>query len=67
MPSTVWTVTELEPQRSFTWETRSPGVITSGGHAIEPGEPGGSVLQLIFDQTGPGSGPVARPPRPRSR
>jgi uncharacterized membrane protein len=32
----VWTVTRLEPGRSFAWETAAPGVRVVGGHAIEP-------------------------------
>jgi uncharacterized protein YndB with AHSA1/START domain len=31
----LWEVTQLDPQRSFTWVTRSPGVIASGKHRVE--------------------------------
>ena len=32
----VWTVTELTPNRSFTWETNSGGVKGVAAHVIEP-------------------------------
>jgi uncharacterized protein YndB with AHSA1/START domain len=32
----VWEVTEIDPGRSFTWVTRSPGVVASGRHRVEP-------------------------------
>jgi uncharacterized membrane protein len=38
LPAGVWTITELTPGRSFTWESRSPGVTsplrTSSSHAL---------------------------------
>jgi uncharacterized membrane protein len=47
-----WKVTELDPGRSFTWETASAGVISVGAHVVEPGE-GGSTITLTLRQTGP--------------
>jgi uncharacterized protein YndB with AHSA1/START domain len=32
----IWKVTELDPGRSFTWVTRSPGMVASGRHRVEP-------------------------------
>jgi uncharacterized protein YndB with AHSA1/START domain len=32
----VWEVTEIDPGRSFTWVTRSPGMVASGRHRVEP-------------------------------
>ena len=32
----VWTVTAVEPGRSWTWESQLPGVRTAGIHTIEP-------------------------------
>ena len=32
---TVWTVTELEPGRSFTWVSRIPGLRTAARHSLE--------------------------------
>lgn len=36
LPEAVWTVTELVDGRSFTWESGSPGVAITAGHALEP-------------------------------
>ncbi len=36
MPPVVWKVTALEPNRGFTWKTRSPGVVVTASHSIEP-------------------------------
>jgi uncharacterized membrane protein len=47
-----WKVTELDPGRSFTWETAAVGVTSVGGHLVEPGE-GGSTITLSLRQTGP--------------
>jgi uncharacterized membrane protein len=47
-----WKVTELDPGRSFTWETASAGVTSVGAHLVEPGE-GGSTITLSLRQTGP--------------
>lgn len=47
-----WKVTELEPGRSFTWETATAGVTSVGAHLVEPGE-GGSTITLSLRQTGP--------------
>ncbi|MFI0354683.1 SRPBCC family protein [Actinomadura sp. 9N407] len=30
----VWTVTEFEPGRSFVWESRTPGIVTTGAHIV---------------------------------
>ena len=32
----VWEVTEMDPGRSFTWVTRSPGMVARGRHRVEP-------------------------------
>ncbi|WP_067791930.1 SRPBCC family protein [Actinomadura formosensis] len=53
LPAAVWTVTAFEEGKSFTWESRSPGVTTTGGHDIVP-RPGGTVtVRLSVDQKGP--------------
>ena len=31
----LWEVTEIDPPHSFTWVTRSPGVVASGRHRVE--------------------------------
>jgi uncharacterized membrane protein len=45
----VWTVTDIEPNRSFSWKTGSPGVWVVARHAVEP-SPGGAraTLSLQF-------------------
>jgi carbon monoxide dehydrogenase subunit G len=48
----VWTVTELTPNRSFTWETNSGGVKGVASHVIEP-EGNGSRVTLTVDLSGP--------------
>jgi uncharacterized protein YndB with AHSA1/START domain len=35
-PAMVWQVTELEPDRSFSWTARSGGVTTVGDHWLTP-------------------------------
>ena len=50
-PKSVFTVTEVTPGRSFTWETTTRGVKAVAGHRIEPaGE--GSRVQLTLDFSG---------------
>jgi uncharacterized membrane protein len=46
----VWRVTELDPGRSFTWVTRSPGVRVTGQQRVEPWGPGSRAhLGLRFE------------------
>jgi uncharacterized membrane protein len=53
VPTMVWTVTDFQPRREFTWVNRSPGVTTIAGHVIAPG-PGDSVtVTLSITRTGP--------------
>jgi carbon monoxide dehydrogenase subunit G len=47
----VWTVTELTPNRSFTWETNSGGVRGIATHVIEP-DGGGTKVTLIVQLSG---------------
>ncbi len=49
---TVWTVTELAHQRSFTWTASSPGIRLTGYHEITPTACGVSAV-LTFAITGP--------------
>lgn len=51
----VWTVTELTDGSSFTWESRSPGVVVTAAHDVEP-HPDGSRLTLALTVSGPLSG-----------
>lgn len=44
-PESTWTVSEVTPNRSFTWGTKVGGARTTGGHEIEP-TPDGSRVTL---------------------
>ena len=49
----VWGVTELVPERSFTWETAAgPGLRVAAGHTIVPVD-GGSRVTLTMTAHGP--------------
>jgi uncharacterized protein YndB with AHSA1/START domain len=48
-----WVVTEVEPERNFTWVSKAPGVVSVGSHRVDPTEDGGSVVTLTLAQTGP--------------
>lgn len=54
LPEAVWTVTELDEGRSFTWTSRSPGVAISAAHVVESQ---GDATRLTLSVTL--SGPVA--------
>lgn len=57
LPAAVWTVTALEPGRSFTWVSAGRGVSTVATHRVSL-TPGGSTLTLTLDQSGPLAGVV---------
>jgi uncharacterized membrane protein len=58
LPVAVWEVTELEPDRSFTWVARGPGVVTTGVHRVEPAaDAAGATVTAALTQGGP-LGPV---------
>src|SRR3954454_12585840 len=52
LPTAVWEVVELHPGRSFTWTNRSPGMTSTGVHAVAAGENGVAVATLAIDQSG---------------
>jgi hypothetical protein len=52
LPPVIWTVSELEPGRVFTWVARSPGVRTVGFHRVEALGADRSRLTLGVDQAG---------------
>jgi uncharacterized protein YndB with AHSA1/START domain len=57
LPPSSWTVTEVDPGRSFTWRSRSGGVTSEGRHRVEAtGE--GARATLTFRQTGLLAGPI---------
>jgi uncharacterized membrane protein len=55
LPRTRWRVTDMEPGRSFAWETSAGGVTTVGGHLVEPAGQG-SKITLTLRQHGPLAG-----------
>ncbi|MGW5329417.1 SRPBCC family protein [Streptomyces sp. NPDC004014] len=51
MPVLMWRITEWTPGRSFSWQSASGGVTTTGTHVVTPrGQE--SILTLSIDQTG---------------
>lgn len=52
MPAMVWLVTAWDEGKSFTWQTRSAGVLTTGLHTVAPRDDGGTTLTLGIEQTG---------------
>lgn len=51
LPVSEWVVTELEPGRVFSWESRGPGVRTTGRHLVEA-RPGGCRVTAELVQGG---------------
>ena len=51
-PPALWTVTAIEPGRSFTWRTTAPGMRVRGDHRVEPA-PGGARAILTLQYAGP--------------
>ena len=52
IPVAVWTVTEFEPGRSFTWVSEAFGIRSVATHRLEPRGDGTVALTLGFAQTG---------------
>ncbi len=53
IPPTEYTVTELEPGRSFTWKATGPGVRTTARHRLEDRGADGTRVTLAVEQAGP--------------
>lgn len=54
LPTTIWTVTAIQPGRSFTWRAQSSGVTTVANHQIAPAADGQSVtVTLSIEESGP--------------
>ena len=51
LPSALWTVSAIEPGRSFTWISKGPGILVTAYHAIEP-RAGGSRVTLSIRYEG---------------
>ena len=54
----VWTVSTIEPETEFTWETRRMGLRMIGKHVLTP-DADGTRNTLSIDVTGPGAGVFA--------
>lgn len=53
MPGWVWTVTEYDPPRSYTWTTQlAPGLGLVAGHVVEPKDQG-TMATLSLATSGP--------------
>jgi uncharacterized membrane protein len=52
LPPALWTVTDLQPGRSFTWVSRAPGIRVTAHHQVEAGD-GESRAALSLAFTGP--------------
>jgi hypothetical protein len=52
IPVAIWTVTELEPGRSFTWVSTAIGIRSVATHRLDPRDDGTVVLTLGLVQTG---------------
>ena len=50
-PAASWTVTEVVPGRSFTWQARNPGVHSVGVHEVTP-DGDGCTVRLGITQRG---------------
>lgn len=57
MPVIEWEVTSFEPGAEFTWVGRSPGVTTTGRHAVAA-DGDGTTLTLSVEHSGPLAGVV---------
>jgi uncharacterized membrane protein len=49
----VWEITKLVPQRSFSWSTAVMGIVIDADHEIESDRPDGVTVTLRLGQRGP--------------
>lgn len=52
-PAAVWTVTALEPGRSFEWQSPAPGLLSVGGHRADTVGEHASRVTLSLTWSGP--------------
>ena len=52
LPRVEWTVTTLEPGRSWVWENKAPGAKTVAAHVLTPLGDGRTHVDLSIDQRG---------------
>ncbi|MDT5011929.1 MAG: hypothetical protein QOH57_3546 [Mycobacterium sp.] len=60
LPKLVWTVTEVTPGTSWTWEQRSPGGRTVARHEVVALSAGRTLVRQELEQAGPIGSVVAR-------
>jgi hypothetical protein len=53
LPAATWTVIEVVPGRSFTWESKAPGSRATGWHEVTPAGDGTCTVRLAIEQAGP--------------
>jgi len=47
LPPALWTVSAIEPGRSFTWISKGPGILVTAHHSIDPRASGSRVTLSI--------------------
>jgi hypothetical protein len=47
IPTSIWTVTSVEPERGFTWSIPSNGVVTTAEHELHPMDSGTEAVLRI--------------------
>jgi hypothetical protein len=66
-PRLTWTVTDVEPQRSWRWANRSVGARTSADHVLTPIDEAHTGAELSIDQRGVIGRPIGWLVRPLTR
>jgi Polyketide cyclase / dehydrase and lipid transport len=67
MPELTWVVTELTAGRSWTWESRSPGVTTTATHEIETIDSAACRVRQVIAHRGPLAWPIGLLSRSKTR
>ena len=52
-PRADWTITAIDEGRSFTWESKRPGIRSVGTHELRPGPDGATTIDLAITWSGP--------------
>jgi uncharacterized membrane protein len=52
LPTTIWTVSDLQPERSFAWTAGASGITTVANHEITPGPADSVTVTLSIRQSG---------------
>ena len=59
LPHARWTVTQWQPGRGFTWQTRGASSVLTGSYVVEAEEAGGSAPRSVVSNDLQWSGPMA--------